>query len=197
MHTKIKKGKDLPSAAVESPAHDRQRGRAWFRPPTRPANPLRHPSSGRAGPPHRRLCCASRPRLHEQAARRTTSAGPREGEREISSGQEGRALQDKRGEIIEHEPQGDHQGKASPPASSNKRSKLQHDTRPPTHACCPPFVERGSALRSAPFSAPPPFELLREAPRRGACPLALPPRAPSGGRGKSVLAQVQGIIPPK
>ena len=54
-------------------------------------------SSGCAGPPHRRLRCASRPRLHQQAARRTTSAGPREGERDLvrtrgasTSGQEGR-----------------------------------------------------------------------------------------------------------
>ena len=81
IHSKTK-GKDLPSAAVESPSHDRQRCRAWFRPPAQPANPLPHPSSGRAGPPDSRHRCASRPRLHQQAACRTTSAGPRERERE-------------------------------------------------------------------------------------------------------------------
>ena len=64
-------------------------------------------------------------------------------------------------------------------------------------SCCPPLVERGSALRSAPFSAPPPFELLLEASRRGACPLALPPSRAVRGPGESVLTQVQGIIPPK
>ena len=45
-----KEKKGLPFVAGESLSHDRQRGRAWFRPPTWPANPLRHPSSGRAGP---------------------------------------------------------------------------------------------------------------------------------------------------
>ena len=39
---------------------------------------------------------------------------------------------------------------------------------------CPSFMERGSAIRSArrsaPFSAPPPFEAFREASRKGACP---------------------------
>ena len=50
MHSKTqKKRNDLPFVAGESLSHDRQRGRAWFQPPSRPANPLRHSSSGRIG----------------------------------------------------------------------------------------------------------------------------------------------------
>ena len=45
-----------------------------------------------------------------------------------------------------------------------------HDQPTNTHACCLPFVERGSALHSAPFVAPPPFEAFPEGSRRGACP---------------------------
>ena len=131
-HTHTQKQKKRPPFTVlESLSHDCQRGRAWLRPPTRSANPLRHPSSGRAGPPDSRHCCASRPRLHQQAARRTTSAGPREGERE-------RCTEKKEGQ------------------------RGLPDQRKIEPRVCAPFIERGSALRSTPFLAPPPSEKLLE-----------------------------------
>ena len=46
---------------------------------SRPANPLRHSSFGRAGPPHNRRCRVSRPCLPGQAACQAASAGPRRG----------------------------------------------------------------------------------------------------------------------
>jgi len=62
----------------------------------------------------------------------------------------------------------------------------------PKLACHPPFISWGSAHRPSPFLAPPSFQKLLEKGRA----LSPPPRAQCGGRGKSVLAQVQGIIPP-
>ena len=52
-----------PFSGLRVPLPQSSAGRAWFRPLTRPANPLRHPSSGRTGPPHSQLCCAFHPRL--------------------------------------------------------------------------------------------------------------------------------------
>ena len=77
-HTKARKEKkrsDFPYGPSNPLSHDRRHGRAWLRPPRRPAKPLRHPSSGRAGPPQaalRRIPSASPP---------TGRAGPRARER--------------------------------------------------------------------------------------------------------------------
>ena len=51
MHTKTpQKSRDFPFVAGESLSHNSQHGCAWPRPLSRPANPLRHSSSGHAGP---------------------------------------------------------------------------------------------------------------------------------------------------
>jgi len=157
-------------------------------------------SSGRAGPPQaalRRLPSAS----PTNRPRRATSAGTsEEGEevvhhRESSSGPEAHEPARDRGSSSGPEAHEPAIAKRDP---FRKRAPTRHTTSlhttslatrllsafsfsarvspQPTlpRARVPPLVERGSALRSAPFSAPPPFELLREASRRGACPLAPP-----------------------
>jgi len=48
------------------------------------------------------------------------------------------------------------------------RRRNHTNTNSPKLASCPPYIPWGSALRSSPFSAPPPFELFREASRKGA-----------------------------
>ncbi len=67
----------------------------------------------------------------------------------------------------------------------------------PKLASCPPYISWGSALRSSPFSAPPPFELLREASRKGACPLAPLPARRAGDGGSQFWLRSKEIIPPK
>ena len=56
----------------------------------------------------------------------------------------------------------------------NPRGRSESNSRESTGesapCACPSFMERGSALCSTPFSAPPPFEAFREASRKGACP---------------------------
>jgi len=101
---------------------------------------------------------------HQRAAHRTMSAGTKRGiEEELAH-------------------RGDRAGETHEP----RRESL-------SLAFGPPFRARGSARRSAPFAAPPPFEAFPEASRKGACPLTPSPHVVRGTR-KSVLAQVQGII---
>ena len=69
--------------------------------------------------------------------------------------------------------------RAQEPSENKKKScttgRSLYKKRKRSLACGPPFIARGSAHRSAPFSAPPPFEAFREASRKGACPSLRPP----------------------
>ena len=79
------------------------------------------------------------------------------------------------------------------PTSFPRQDQTRQDPEGP---CCPPFVARGSTLRSAPFSAPPPFELLLEASRRGARALSLSLHpAPCGGRGSQFWLRARELFP--
>ena len=78
MHTKTqKKRNDLPFVAGESLSHDHQRGRAWFQSPSRPANPLRHSSSGCVGSRPTAGSAASHVRASRVAGENSTTEPPR------------------------------------------------------------------------------------------------------------------------
>ena len=76
-HTHTKTKERPPSTGRRVSTHDRQRGRAWFRPPTRPANPLQHPSSRCAG--HQTAGTAAPP---VRVSTNRPLAGPRAQDRE-------------------------------------------------------------------------------------------------------------------
>ena len=156
-----------------------------------PANPLRHSprpdaqvhhTAGSAAPP------STPPRTGRSPDHERRTERRRERER---------SRPDKRGEHFRTRGERSSREKAS--------SQLQHDARPPhttltLHTkvvCCPPFVERGSALRSSPFSAPPPFELLGEASRRGGVPSRSPPTPPRAGAGAVSFGSGPGHYSPK
>ena len=128
MHTKIKKGKDLPSAAVESPSHDRQRGRAWFRPPRG-----RRTLSGTPRPDVQVHHTAGSAAPHVHASTNRPLAGPRAQDREK---ERERSRQDKRGEHFRT------RGERS--SSMNRRETTKKkQARQPRASCLSAFCSAG------------------------------------------------------
>ena len=189
-----------------------------------PVNPLRHSPRPDAQVHHRPHCGASRPRLLPtgRAGPRARERA-RKGKKSCTTG---RALQDQK-RMNQRETGGALQGQKrmnqQSPRETLSENALQHDTRllstrlHSRHDSCPPFPSalafllsrpRPSRLRSASCRAGlrpslrPVFgsASLRASARslsKGGVPSRSPLPAPCGGRGKSVLAQVQEIIPPK
>ena len=136
MQTKTqKKRNDLPFVAGESLSLDRQRGRAWFQPPSRQANPLRHSSSGHVGSRPTAGSAASPVRASFYRLLAEPRAQDRERERESAAprrrGREGFRTRERKA-VEEQEALNPEEG----------RQKKKEEPR-----VCPPFVERGSALR--------------------------------------------------
>ena len=171
--------------AGESLSHDRQRGRAWPRLLSRPANPLRHSSSGRAAPPHNRRCRVS------PSVPPLTGRSPSRERRTSSTDQQHRSSENQKNTgTLEGDRKTGRLLQASRPAA--RKNSLR---RLVLSAFC--TAEDCRAVCSAPFSAPPPFDLLLEASRRGACPLALPPPRPVRGTGSLFWLRARELFPQK
>ena len=120
-------------------------------------------SSGRAGPPQatlRRLPSAS----PTNRPRRATSAGTSEGKRALNQGER------------EHEPRRD-----THRAFWRRDREGRESIRDREPRICSPFIRRGSALRSAPFAAPPFWKL----PKKGRSSLPTASHRASTNRGRA------------
>ena len=152
-----------------------------------PANPLRHSprpdaqvhhTAGSAAPPVR--ASSNRPLAGPRAQDRE-----KEREREISSGQDGRALQDKRGEIVERK--------------SQLPTPARHTTHEPTHEArvLSAFCRAGLRPLLRPVFASASLRASARSLSKGACPLTLPPPRAVRGRGEVSFGSGPRNYPPK
>ena len=133
-------------------------------------------SSALAGPPQA-ACGASRPRLPP-----TGHAGPRARDRARRKGARvSLADQPSKGERAYG--RRSEERKRNPRGSAKRKSQARRAKREEgAPRSCPSFMERGSALRSAPFRAPPPFW---ELPKKGRSSLPSASHRASTNRGRA------------
>ena len=86
-----------------------------------------------------------------------------------------------------------------PPTTLHKRGRKDdhHTHKTQTWRPVSPYIPQVPTPRSSPFSAPPPFQLLREASRKGACPLVPLPARRAGGERNHSWPRSKEIFPPK